>query len=245
MVGYGDFDCAFEIVNHIFLTLGNVDMDDSGGEISMVAQDVYAVWLELLSKEDSQGKRKMFEWFLAHLDGSVVDYLEEYIEEMISKSEKVTYDWSRNYLMGKWALQYLEILGEEAETEQMRKDFCKKYWKPSGVRRYYIKNCLEKKEYEEAINVLDESILLDKGYWGLISEYSEMKKDIFLLKGDMEAYKNQLWELVLEHKKGDVKCFRELKSLYTSEEWLLEREEIFAKLRNYQDVDKLYKEDKV
>ena len=208
----------------------------------------------------------MFEWFTSHLDGSVIDYLEEYIEQiiieeyeekeykqdkllfienMIEKSNKKESDWSRNYGVGKWALRYLSLLGGEAESEQKSLDFCKKYWSNSSVRRYYIDICIGKKDYEQAIEVLDESILLDRDYRGLISEYSEKKKEIFLLQGNKDAYVDQLWKLVLEHEAGDLNLFKELKKQYTPEEWLIKREQVFKKLPKYAHVERLYKEEKL
>lgn len=266
MIDNADYQCAFELMNYIFTTIGSVDMDDSDGGTGMLADRIYQLWLELLSKVNVQDKRKMFVWFTSHLDGSIIDYLEEYIEQiiveefkekeykqdkmlfvenMIEESNEKESGWSRSYDVGKWALRYLSLLGEEVESEQKRLDFCKKYWNNSSVRRYYIDICIGKKDYEHAIEVLDESILLDKDYKGLISEYSEKKKEIFLLQGNKAAYVEQLWKLVLEHEAGDLNLFKELKKQYTTEEWLVKREEVFKKLPKYAHVERLYKEEKL
>lgn len=266
MIDNAYYRFAFELVNYIFTTIGAVDMDDSNGGVGMLADRIYQRWLELLSKVNVQDKRKMFVWFTSHLDGSIIDYLEEYIEQiiveefkekeykqdkllfvenMIEESNEKESGWSRSYDVGKWALRYLSLLGEEVESEQKRLDFCKKYWNNSSVRRYYIDICIGKKDYGHAIEVLDESILLDRDYKGLISEYSEKKKEIFLLQGNKSAYVDQLWKLVLEHEAGDLNLFKELKKQYTTEEWLVKREEVFKKLPKYAHVEQLYKEEKL
>ncbi len=266
MIDNGDYLYAFELINYIFQLIGDVDMDDSDGGTSILANRIYEIWIELLSKVNSGDKRKMFEWFTSHLDGSIIDYLEEYIEQiimeefeekeykkdkqsfiemMVKKSEKEESDWSRSYEVGKWAMRYLSLLDEQGVDEKEIKAFCKKYWSNSSVRRYYIDLCMSKKDYDRAIEVLDESILLDGKYIGLISEYSQMKKEIFLLQGNKEAYLNQLWRLVLEHKAGDVDLYKELKKQYTTDEWLVKREEIFKKLPKYAHVGELYKEEKL
>ena len=103
-------------------------MDDSDGGTGMLADRIYGLWQELLEKADPEVKKEMFQWFTTHLDGSVIDYLEEYIEqiimdefrgkeylqqkllfveEMIEKSEGTESGWSRNYNVGKWAARYL------------------------------------------------------------------------------------------------------------------------------------------
>ena len=266
MIDNGNYLSAFEVMNYIFVLIGDVDMDDSDGDTGMLADRIYQLWLELLVKVSSKEKRKMFDWFTSHLDGSVIDYLEEYIEQiiieefeekeyeqakldfiedMIARSERKDSDWSRDYGVGKWAVRYLEMLQEKKASDEQIEEVCKRYWKNSSVRRYYVDICMKKKEYDHVLQILDECILLDKQYRGLISEYSKKKKEIYLLQGNRSAYIEQLWKLVLEHEAGDLELYRELKKQYTADEWLVKREEIFGKLPAYAHVEKLYKEEKL
>ena len=266
MIDNDNYLSAFVVMNYIFVLIGDVDMDDSDGGTGMLADRIYQLWLELLVKVSAEEKKKMFDWFTSHLDGSVIDYLEEYIEEiimgefdekeyeqakldfiedMIARSECKDSDWSRDYAVGKWAVRYLELLKEKKAADGQIKGICKKYWNNSTVRRYYIDICMKKKEYDHVLQVLDECILLDKQYRGLISEYSEKKKEIYLLQGNKSAYIEQLWQLILEHEAGDLDLYRELKKQYSVEEWLIKREEIFKKLPAYAHVERLYKEEKL
>lgn len=266
MIDNGNYLSAFEIINYIFVLIGDVDMDDSDGGTGMLADRIYQLWVELLSKVSPEDKDKMFNWFTAHLDGSVIDYLEEYIEQiimeefeekefaqaklefvesMIERSEKKESDWSRSYAVGKWAIRYLEMLKVQKASKEQIEEICKRYWNNSSVRRYYIEMYMKKKDYNRVLQVLDESILLDKEYRGLISEYSEKKKEIYRLLGNKNAYLEQLWKLVLEHEPGDLELYRELKKQYSTEEWLVKREEVFKKLPAYANVERLYKEEKL
>lgn len=266
MIDNGDYLSAFEVMNYIFVLIGDVDMDDSDGGTGMLADRIFQLWLELLVKVSSEEKRKMFDWFTSHLDGSVIDYLEEYIEQilmgefeekeyeqakldfiedMIARSERKDSDWSRDYGVGKWAVRYLEMLQEKKASDEQIQEVCKRYWKNSSVRRYYVDICMKKKEYDHVLQILDECILLDKQYRGLISEYSEKKKEIYLLQGNRSAYIEQLWKLVLEHEPGNLELYRELRKQYTADEWLVKREEILGKLPAYAHVERLYKEEKL
>ena len=266
MIDNGNYLSAFEVMNYIFVLIGDVDMDDSDGGTGMLADRIYQLWLELLVKVSAEEKKKMFDWFTSHLDGSVIDYLEEYIEQiimgefeekeyeqakldfiedMIARSERKDSDWSRDYEVGKWVVRYLEMLQEKKASDEQIKEVCKRYWKNSSVRRYYVDICMKKKEYDHVLQILDECILLDKQYRGLISEYSEKKKEIYLLQGNRSAYIEQLWKLVLEHEPGNLELYRELKKQYTAEEWLVKREEIFKKLPAYAHVERMYKEEKL
>lgn len=266
MIDNGSHISAFHVMNHIFVLLGNVDMDDSGGETSMLAEQIYQLWLELLVKVNAQDKRKMFIWFTTHMDGSVIDYLEEYIEqiimeefkepeyeqdklsfmeEMIEKAEKKDSGWSRDYAVGKWTVTYLKTLEEKNAPEDQLEEICKKYWNNSGVRRYYIDRYFEKKEYDRVLQVLDESIELDKAYRGQVLEYIQKKKEIYRLQGNKSAYIEQLWKLVLEQSAGDLDIYKELKAQYSEKEWLIKREELFKKLPANAHIDRLYKEEKL
>ena len=266
MIDNGSHISAFHVMNHIFVLLGNVDMDDSGGETSMLAEQIYQLWLELLTKVNAQDKRKMFIWFTTHMDGSVIDYLEEYIEqiimeefkepeyeqdklsfmeEMIEKAEKKDSGWSRDYAVGKWTVTYLKTLEEKNAPEDQLDEICKKYWNNSGVRRYYIDRYFEKKEYDRVLQVLDESIELDKAYRGQVLEYIQKKKEIYRLQGNKSAYIEQLWKLVLEQSAGDLDIYKELKAQYSEKEWLIKREELFKKLPPNAHIDRLYKEEKL
>ena len=266
MIDNGSHISAFHVMNHIFVLLGNVDMDDSGGETSMLAEQIYQLWLELLTKVNAQDKRKMFIWFTTHMDGSVIDYLEEYIEqiimeefkepeyeqdklsfmeEMIEKAEKKDAGWSRDYAVGKWTVTYLKTLEEKNAPEDQLEEICKKYWNNSGVRRYYIDRYFEKKEYDRVLQVLDESIELDKAYRGQVLEYIQKKKEIYRLQGNKSAYIEQLWKLVLEQSAGDLDIYKELKAQYSEKEWLIKREELFKKLPPNAHIDRLYKEEKL
>ena len=266
MIDNGSHISAFHVMNQIFVLLGNVDIDDSGGETSMFAEQIYQLWLELLTKVNAQDKRKMFIWFTTHMDGSVIDYLEEYIEqiimeefkepeyeqdklsfmeEMIEKAEKKDSGWSRDYAVGKWTVTYLKTLEEKNAPEDQLEEICKKYWNNSGVRRYYIDRYFEKKEYDRVLQVLDESIELDKAYRGQVLEYIQKKKEIYRLQGNKSAYIEQLWKLVLEQSAGDLDIYKELKAQYSEKEWLIKREELFKKLPPNAHIDRLYKEEKL
>ena len=266
LIDKGYHRSAFELMNHIFTVVGETDMDDSDGGIGMLAMHVYKLWSELLTKADPDEKRDMFQWFMDHLDGSIVDYLEEYIEriimeqfeeseylppkmdlalEKIRKYERIKDGWSRNYYVGKWAINYLNLLEQQNCDSTEIENFCRQHWENSSVRRYYIDLCVQSKKYDLALKTLEESMSLDEDFIGLISEYSEKKKEIYLLQGDRESYIGQLWELMLNHNVGSLETFRKLKQQYSPEEWVEKREVIFQKLPANDDLMELYAEEKL
>ena len=113
------------------------------------------------------------------------------------------------------------------------------------MRNHYIARCEKDKKYDEALKVIEESILLDSGHRGLIVDYANKKKEIYLIQGNMEAYKKQMWDIVLKHEVGDIDSYKELRNLYTKDEWKEKREIIFKQLPKYAHVERLYKEEKL
>lgn len=266
MIDNGSCMSAFKLMNHIFVLIGDVDMDDSDGGTGMLADQIYQLWMELIRKVSPDEKKMIFRWFVGHLDGSVIDYLEEYIEQIImeefnedefmqpklsfiedklSESKDSESEWTRSYHTGKWAMRYLELLEKNGAKKSQIEQFCEEYWDNSSVRRYYIELCIGNKEYDKALDVLNESILKDKDYRGLVSEYSKKKKDIYRLRGNTNAYIEELRRLLIDYEAGNIDVFRELKKQYTSEEWQNEREKIFQKLPKYAHIDVLFKEEQL
>lgn len=59
MIDNGNYLSAFEVMNYIFVLIGDVDMDDSDGGTGMLADRIYPLWLELLVKVSSEEKRDL------------------------------------------------------------------------------------------------------------------------------------------------------------------------------------------
>ena len=256
---------AFELTNYVFEMLGKIEIDDSNGEIVYLADKISNIWSDILARVSADEKRNIFEWFIACLDNTDMELLEEYVEniiveefkekeylqsklklyeDMIEQSKLIAYQSSRNYSIGKWAVIYLDLLKETDISVAQLKNECKKYWDSYEVRQYYVDICIDNKDYENALRVLDESLLIDKEYRGLVSECNLKKKNIYLLMGDKVAYIDQLWKIFVEYKDGNLELFKELKQQYTTEEWEFQREQIFAKLSNSIHIADYYKEEK-
>jgi len=259
-----EFLSAFDLTNYIFITVGKVDMDDSDGGTGMLAAQCSELWHTILKSADLNDRRVFFNWFMNHLDGAVVDYMEDYIEEImmrafdddefmsikldfverkIALAEKNETSWHRNYQVGKWAMYYISLLEVSGKNWFEIEKYCKKHWEPSAIREYYIDECLKREEYDKAIDALHESISIDSGYRGLVTACRVKLKNTYLLCGKKELYMEQLWELVRNYNPGDFEFFRELKSQYSEEDWNVVREEIFLNIPRSVDVCRLFYEE--
>lgn len=257
---------AFELTNYIFIRVGNQDMDDSDGGTGMLVEKCLEIWQEILSHCDIDLKRKMYQWYRDNLDGSVIDYMEEYIERILFESfteEEFLLDklklaeykinsymkekdsWSREYYAGKWVMLRIAIMEEQKIEQSIIDEYCKNYLEINVVRKYYIENCINRKDYNTAIHLLKEGKIINKDWPGLVLDYSLKLKNLYNKLENHELYEEELWSLVLKYKAGDVNLYRELKSLYTNQEWEEKREIIFDKLSKRVAIDKLYKEEKL
>lgn len=257
---------AFELTNYIFVKTGNQDMDDSDGGTGVLADMCREIWQEILEHCDLKLKKEMFRWFMKHLDGSVIDYMEEYIEEFlfVNFKEKEFLDdkikftedkirqhkqesdgWSRDYHAGNWAVRHIELLKEKKMPQDKIWKYCQDNMDLRAVRKYYVDECIDKKDFETAIQVLKEGKEKEKSLAGVVADYSLRLKELYRQTGKTEEFIEELWLLLLKYKVGDVTVFQELKGLYTQEEWEDKRELIFNKLPAYAAVDKLYKEEKL
>ncbi|NLN84111.1 MAG: hypothetical protein GX138_07140 [Firmicutes bacterium] len=108
------------------------------------------------------------------------------------------------------------------------------------IREYYVDICLSKKDYDLAIELLVAGKEKEKDRRWIVKEYSLKLKNLYKKTGQDELYEQELWDLILDHKAGNVEIYKELKSIYTDEEWVEKREAIFAKLTRSDRVDRLY-----
>lgn len=267
MLNNKQYEAAFLLSTYLFVEVGNVDMDDSDGGTGMISDECQDIWFEILEESaDERLEQKMFQWFINNLDGSVIDYMEDYIEKtffeyfkenkymeeklkltdkMIKLVSEKKDGWHADRLVGHWVKRHLDVLVEMDVDKSEIDAFCRKYWNVAEIRKIYVEKSLNEKKYIRAIEILNESKKIDAGLRGLVHDYSIKLKELYKLVGDDTAYKDELWKLILDYDKGNLNIFRELKSLYTDDEWEIKRQIIFDNYKNYYGIEKLYLEEKM
>ena len=267
MLNNKQYEAAFLLSTYLFVEVGNVDMDDSDGGTSMISDECQDIWVEILEESaDERLEQKMFQWFINNLDGSVIDYMEDYIEKtffeyfkenkymeeklkltdkMIKLVSEKKDGWHADRLVGHWVKRHLDVLVEMDVDKSEIDAFCRKYWNVAEIRKIYVEKSLNEKNYIRAIEILNESKKIDAGLRGLVHDYSIKLKELYKLVGDDTAYKDELWKLISDYDKGNLNIFRELKSLYTDVEWEIKRQIIFDNYKNYYGIEKLYLEEKM
>ena len=255
-------ESAFDLSSLLFLEISAVEMDDSDGEIADFSCQCCEVWKKILSQADAKLTEKIFIWLLSHLDGSLIDYMEDYLEDTIMDEfqetaylqKKLDYteqkaasipwsdSWSKQYDRQKWAMHHIFIMEQLHFTDDAILAYCRKYWEHPEIRKYCTNYWIKKENSAKAISILEESLQLDKKSLGLIADYRRQLKDLYKKQGNLEVYKQYLQQLVINDTK--LEDFRELKAAYSNEEWLTIREKIFSEITSYK-IAVFYQEEKL
>ena len=249
---------AFALTNYVFQTIGNIDIDDSDGGTSQVANVCYDKWKKILENCSEEEKNEMFSWFMSHLSCDyVVDYMEDYMEdflthefqnrEMLEKmlkdlDERIEMQTSSTDCGSTWSARYgyenniikrlerMERLGFSAEEIR---EYRRQHWRFSVVRELEIQENLNNGNLDEAIRILQESKILDKEYPGLIARYSEQLISIYETQPDKDVYKKELLYYVFECPQNNLVHIYKLKKVCTDKEWDGYREKILKSPKNY------------
>lgn len=249
---------AFELTNYVFKTIGNVDIDDSDGGTTQVANTCYDKWKEILENCTEEVRDEMFKWFTSHLACDyVIDYKEEYMEEFLTHEfrnremleKKMAYldemierqtdstdcgnMWSARYGYENNILKRLEIMDQLGYPEKEIREYHRKHWRFSTVREMEIQEDIERGELDEAVRILKESKELDREYPGLVARYSEQLVSIYEAQADKKAYKEELQYYVLECPQHDLAHIQKLKAVCTETEWGRYREQILQSRNSY------------
>ena len=249
---------AFELTNYVFRTIGNIDIDDSDGGTSQVANACYDKWKEILENCSEEEKNEMFSWFMSHLSCNyVIDYLEDYMEDFLTHEfqnremlEKMLKDLDERIEMqalstdcgSTWGVRHgyenniikrLELMERLDFPEEEIREYRRRHWRFSAVRELEIQENLDNGNLDEAIRILQESKTLDKEYPGLVARYSEQLISIYETQPDKEGYKKELLYYVFECPQNNLVHIYKLKEVCTDKEWEDYREQILKNPKNY------------
>lgn len=248
------YEAAFDLSKQIFLRLSNLAIDDSDGGLTFTLDKIMNIWRIIAEQGSEELKKKMFQWLVRERNSSAMGVTEEYTEtflfehfneekhlkkklnlaeKKLKKFEKKEDDlFSRYFEMGQWALRYLKVSKSLNKDQSLIEAFMDHYLYLNEVREFYVSKCIENKEYDKAVHLLENGKIVDGKSPGIVDRYSRKLKDIYRLQGKEDAYLTELWELNLS-KAGDVSLFNELKALYNADEWTEKRELIFEQANTY------------
>ena len=260
LIDAGKYDEAFELLGYVFIKTAQTDMDDDG-YLSIFGDECVGYWGDIISKASTEQNIKYFDWFEQHIDGSVVDFMEDillnvienffdgkdFLKKKLEFTEKKAAHigdistFHNKYEKERWVLLHIGFMEKSHTSDDDIFAYCKENWELPEVRKYCVEKYISLNDIPAAINVLKESLEIDKEAAGLVSSHRHKLKELYKQQGDTEAYREQLWLLLTRCNTG-VGEYRELKALYSDKEWQREREKIFDS--NYHKPD-FFREEKL
>ena len=162
--------------------------------------------------------------------GRVIDF----IDIAIQTSEPGSYQRSDALRRMANYLNDTETPFEEVET------FCREHWDDFKMREWLARQFIQREEWQKAIVIYQDLIESGLGYPGSLTGYREELLRLYRKTGNTEKALETLWDLVC--KSESHKYYNELKSQYTEQEWIREREKVFPCFIHYGQAQLLCEE---
>lgn len=233
--------------------LGCLDIDDDEGQPYDLSYTINEAFSDIFPYMDISERKEAFDLLRQHfytMKNSTfkVDLVEtlfsrfigdEYVESQLDFVEE-QYDYfgeyptvfDREFMIDQVVNDYIELLEKHNASKKEIKAVYKKYWKYDSVRMSCVKECILNKEYDQALKYLDKCIKLDYKDQSRYERDIEMKKDIYQKQGNKEGYRETMKVIVLDFYDAAIEEYIELKNLYTSEEWVKERDSIIKQINS-------------
>ena len=260
-----EYTAAFELSGYTFLKVAAAEMDDSSGCLVDFSDQCSSAWRDIYQQCNADTRDYMFAWCEKHLDGSVVDYMEDEIESFFENCfdepkylrKKLAFadnkisgykgeesnSFSGRYNLSRWVMYKITLMEKLDFSRDEITRVTNQYWFLSRVRMWTAEQAEKENDIDKVIHIYEQSLILDKEFPGLVRDYAVTLKDLYKKSDRMTEYISMLWRLELQYQPGDVHIYRELKQAYSPEEWKIQREIIFNKLSGSTRRDALYYED--
>lgn len=265
MIEEGQGTLAFKLTSYLVEELAEVDIDDSNGEIVMLADETTDLLKQILDEADLPLKRIIFKWCQKHatekfgaFEEVVEDILFDNFEESEFLQKKLTWtadkllqqaqlnpgSWMDHRTAEKWASYHLQVMQELKTPEEAIKQFCLENLYYAKLRTTYVAICVKQQNYDEAIRVLIDG-QQSTPYPGTATNFGEQLKRIYLKLGQTENYLDELTQLETVYNPANLEDFQELEKAYSATEWPKARQKLFDAMPAGTDLKRLYVEDEL
>lgn len=252
LIDRGMLEEAFELTCHVFLTIGNADIDDDG-DIVIGTEECREYWNKIVQKSSDAQQEKMYDWFSDHIgNGSVYDYMEDDLEEF-----RMTGFHSKR-LLNKRLEELDEIINIEVEDYRNNKDrwrsyrlirnidnridtmtelemprtevlsYMEKYSFLPEILIRYAGAVYEDHNSDYAIGLLKKGKVRDADNFFAVNAYSHKLIEFYASQEMKNELVKELSFQVMNCYQQDLNFINRLKELISDEEWLAKREDILA-----------------
>ena len=138
--------------------------------------------------------------------------------------------FNRGYAIEGFAKKYLELLKKNKASKKEISAVYKKYWEYIPIRMDCVYTCINNKEYDKALDYIDECIDFEYENQDRMKFNIKLKKDIYKKQGNIKAYREELKNLILFFNDTNLEDYMELRSLFSDKEWIKERDSMIEQL---------------
>lgn len=250
LINRGKLEEAFELTCYVFLTIGNAEVDDDG-DIAIGAGECCEFWKEIVQKASDAQQERIYDWFSNHIgNGSVYDYMEDYLEDL-----RMTGFHSKR-LLSRRLEELDEIISKEVEEYRNNRDgwityrliknldnrietmvelevpraevlsYMEKYTFLPKILIRYAETVYEARDPDYAIGLLQKGKIRDADNSSAVSVYSRKLIEFYASQDMKSELIEELSFQVMHCYQKELNYINRLKGAISEEKWQIIREDI-------------------
>lgn len=245
------YSLAFRFLLKAYEVFYKLDIEDNGGETVALSVIIISQWANIImcmddlerleafvelgqylnSMRDYYDSQKIIEIFFDCLSGKEFLKLKlDLVKKQLDYIESHDDFFNRGYAIEGFAKKYLELLKKNKASKKEISAVYKKYWEYIPIRMDCVYTCINNKEYDKALDYIDECIDFEYENQDRMKFNIKLKKDIYKKQGNIKAYREELKNLILFFNDTNLEDYVELRSLFSDKEWIKERDSIIEQL---------------
>ncbi len=245
------YSLAFSFLLKAYEVFYKLDIEDNGGETVALSVTIISQWANIImcmddlerleafselgqylnSMRDYYDSQKIIEIFCDCLKGKEFLKLKlDLVKNQLDYIESHDDIFNREYALEGFVKMYLELLKKSKAPKKEISAVHEKYWEYISIRMDCVYTCINNKEYDKALDYIDECIDFEYENQDRMKFNIKLKKDIYKKQGNTKAYREELKNLILFFNNTNIEDYIELRSLYSDKKWIKERDSIIEQL---------------
>lgn len=245
MIDNGQLRNAFELSFYLCQQVADIDSDDDG-EMTMLLGDYSSFWPEIAEKMKPKDKDWLFDQALLEYELCDNEFLDDYLEVFITKqfreerfrsrvigfiNEEINSAEPDSYQRSFALRRMADYMNDTGTSFDKIEKFCREHWEDIHMREWLAAQFVQRNELLKAIEIYEDCISTETSYPGSVKRYRGELLRLYRKTGNTEKAIEILWDLVCRSK--SLEYFNELKSQYSSDEWIQKREVVFSAFAGY------------
>ena len=245
------YSLAFKFLLKAYEVFHKLDIEDNGGETGALSVIIISQWANVIkcmddlerleafaelgqylnSMRDYYDRQKILEIFFDCLNGKEFLKLKlDFMKEQLDYIESHDDIFNREYALEGFVKMYLDLLKKSRASKKEISAVHKKYWEYIPIRMDCVYTCINNKEYDKALDYIDECIDLEYENQDRMKFNIKLKKGIYKKQRNTKGYRKELKNLILLYDDTNLEDYIELRSLFSDKEWIKERDSIIEQL---------------